>query len=193
LADRLRSEGCRVGRDTSELPDLQDLTQTFSALLMSSMGVDMPAGDYASASAHAKEIGGSEHERNMTMSHRDWMLLDRHRLELAARWIQTFERWDIVVCPAAPTTAFRHDNRPFEKRDLTIDGAMTGYDKTPFWAILAVPNGLPVTTMPIGLDRDGLPIGLQIIGPRMEDYTPLAFATLLEQQLGYGFKKPVQN
>jgi amidase len=193
LTDRLRSEGCKVGRDTSQFPDLQDLTQTFSALLMSSMGVDMPAGDYASASAHAKETGRSEHERNMTMSHRDWMLLDRHRLELAARWTQTFGRWDVVVCPAAPTTAFRHDNRPFERRELNIDGATTGYDKTPLWAALAAPNGLPATTMPIGLDGDGLPVGLQIIGPRMEDYTPLAFATLLEQQLGYGFKRPVQN
>jgi amidase len=193
LTDRLRSEGCRVGRDRSEVPDLQDLTQTFSALLMSSMGVDLPAGDYASASAGAKEIGCSEHERNMTMSHRDWTLLDRHRLELAARWTQTFGRWDVVVCPAAPTTAFRHDNRPFEKRELKIEGATTGYDRTPLWAILAVPNGLPVTTMPIGLDGDGLPIGLQIIGPRMEDYTPLAFARLLEQQLGYGFKRPTRN
>jgi amidase len=190
LADRLRGEGCSVGRDTSEVPDLQDLTRTFSALLMSSMGVDLPADAYASASAHAKEIGCSEHERNMTMSHRDWKLLDRHRLELAARWSQTFGRWDIVICPAVPTTAFRHDNRPFEQRELEIDGATTGYDKTPFWAILAVPNGLPVTTMPVGLDGGGLPIGVQIIGPRLEDYTPLAFARLLEQQLGYGFKRP---
>jgi amidase len=193
LADRLRSEGCRVGRDTGEVPDLQDLTQTFSALLMSSMGVDLPAGDYATASAQAKEIDCGEHVRNMTMSHRDWMLLDRHRLELAARWAQTFGRWDIVVCPAAPTTAFRHDNRPFEKRELKIEGATTGYERTPLWAALAAPSGLPVTTVPIGLDRDGLPIGLQVIGPRMEDYTPLAFATLLEQQLAYGFKRPMQK
>jgi amidase len=190
LADRLGSEGCKVGRDASEVPDLQDLTQTFSALLMSSMGVDLSADEYASASARAKENGGSDHERNMTMSHRDWKLLDRHRLELAARWTQTFERWDIVVCPAAPTTAFPHDNRPFEKREIKIDGATTGYDKTPLWAILGVPNGLPVTTIPAGLDGNGLPIGLQLIGPRMEDYTPLAFARLLEQQLGYGFKRP---
>lgn len=38
-----------------------------------------------------------------------------------------------------------------------------------------------------------MPIGLQIMGPRLEDYTPLAFASLLEQRLGYGFKSPVQD
>ena len=190
LADRLGSEGCKIGRDASEVPNLQDIAQTFSALLMSSMGVDLSADDYACASAHVKESGGSEHERNMTMSHRDWKLLDRRRLELAARWTQTFGRWDIVVCPAAPTTAFRHDNRPFEKRELKIEGATTGYDKMPLWASLAVPNGLPATTIPVGLDGDGLPVGLQLIGPRMQDYTPLTFARLLEQQLGYGFKTP---
>ena len=178
LTERLRSEGCKVERDTSEIPDLHDLTQTFAALLMSSMGVDLPADEYASASAHAKKTGCSENERSMTMSHRDWMLLDRHRLELAARWAQAFRRWDVVLS----TTAFRHDNRPFNQRELKIDGSTTGYDKTPLWATLAVPNGLPATTLPIGQDHDGMPIGLQIIGPRMEDYTPLAFAALLEQR-----------
>jgi amidase len=190
LTDRLRSERCRVGREACEVPALPDLTQTFAALLMSSMGVDMPVDDYVAASARSKEIDCTDQERSMALSHRDWMLLDRHRRELGARWEQTFRRWDVVVCPAAPTTAFRHDDRPFEARELTIDGSTTRYDSVPLWALLAVPNGLPVTTIPVGLDNEGLPIGLQIIGPRLEDYTPLAFATLLERQLGYRFQRP---
>jgi amidase len=55
---------------------------------------------------------------------------------------------------------------------------------------LATPTGLPVTTVPIGADNSGLPIGIQIIGPRLEDYTPLSFAELLERRLGYRFKAP---
>jgi Asp-tRNA(Asn)/Glu-tRNA(Gln) amidotransferase A subunit family amidase len=53
---------------------------------------------------------------------------------------------------------------------------------------LATPIGLPVTTVPIGADNSGLPIGMQIIG--LEDCTPLSFAELLERRLGYRFKAP---
>jgi amidase len=59
-----------------------------------------------------------------------------------------------------------------------------------FWTALGTPNGLPVTSAPIGLSDGGLPIGMQIIGPRLEDYTTIAFADLLERQLGYGFSAP---
>jgi amidase len=96
----------------------------------------------------------------------------------------------VVVCPVAPTTAFRHDDRPFEQRKLDVNGAAVGYEKMPFWAAPAVPCGLPVTTVPVGRDSIGLPIGVQVIGPRLEDYTTLVFAELLESTLGYGFTAP---
>jgi amidase len=43
--------------------------------------------------------------------------------------------------------------------------------------------------MPIGMDCDGLPIGMQIIGPFLEDRTTLAFADLAEREFG-GFVAP---
>ena len=42
-------------------------------------------------------------------------------------------------------------------------------------AELATTCGLPATVIPIGI-KDGLPVGVQIIGPEYEDRTPLAFA-----------------
>jgi amidase len=65
-----------------------------------------------------------------------------------------------------------------------------GYDTVPLWAALATPCGLPATTVPLGYDSDGLPVGAQIIGPRFEDYTTLAFAELLDSALGFGFSAP---
>jgi amidase len=190
VAARLRSEGCRVGQGFNEVPNLTDLARTFSALLMALMGVDMPDQDYAAASERAKEANSSSHEQSLTMSHRDWVLLDRHRLALAAKWAETFDRWDVVLCPVAPCTAFPHDHRTFEKRKLDVDGSKVSYEKTPFWTTLATPAGLPVTTAPIGMDSAGLPIGMQIVGPRLEDYTTLAFAELLESRLAYRFAAP---
>ena len=40
-----------------------------------------------------------------------------------------------------------------------------------------------------GLSRGGLPIGLQAVGPYLEDLTPLRFAALLAREIG-GFRKP---
>jgi amidase len=43
--------------------------------------------------------------------------------------------------------------------------------------------------MPIGRSRAGLPIGVQIIGPFLEDRTTIAFAGLMEREFG-GFSPP---
>jgi len=50
-------------------------------------------------------------------------------------------------------------------------------------------TGCPATTAPAGLSRSGLPVGLQIVGPYLEDATPIAFARLLAQEIG-GFHPP---
>ena len=186
LAKRLEQAGCKVGREIGEIPDLADLAQTFSALLMSFMGADMPQDEYQALTSRTRASLDAE---NMTMSHRDWLWLDRHRLDLGVKWGQTFEKWDVVLCPVAPTTAFPHDRRPFESRKLCVDGAAVPYERLPIWTSLPTPCGLPVTTAPIGLDEEGMPIGVQIIGPRLEDRTPLAFAALLEKAFG-GFVAP---
>ena len=64
----------------------------------------------------------------------------------------------------------------------------------PFWDLLkyitpATLTGCPATTAPVGLSRSGLPVGLQIVGPYLEDATPIGFARLLAQEIG-GFKAP---
>ena len=188
LAERLVDAGCSVGREACEAPDLKDLNETFTSLLMAFMGIDASEEEYAAAAKAARH--GNLMQQRMTMSHRDWMHLDRHRLALAEHWSRAFERWDVVLCPAAPCTAFEHDVRPFHERTLSVDGAEVGYEKLPCWTTLATPNGLPVTTVPIGADAAGLPIGAQLIGPPMEDHTPIALADLLERQLGCRFRPP---
>ena len=190
VARRLTDAGCKVGKQAGENPDMKDLSRTFSALLMALMGIDMPEKKYAAAAADTQGGDGSQREHSLTMSYRDWALLDRHRLMLAAKWAEIFAHWDVVLCPAASVTAFAHDQRPMENRKLDIDGSQIAYEKLAFWSALATPNGLPVTTVPIGISETGLPVGMQIIGPRLEDHTPIAFADLLERQLGYRFKAP---
>ncbi|MEU2014301.1 amidase family protein [Nocardia sp. NPDC019302] len=57
------------------------------------------------------------------------------------------------------------------------------------WASIATLIGLPSTAAPIGRSPEGLPYGMQIIGPYLEDRTTLRFAELIEQEFG-GFSPP---
>jgi len=96
-----------------------------------------------------------------------------------------------VLCPPFTTVAFGHDHSmPADVRRLMIDGQPQRYfDAALIWAGLATAPGLPATVMPIERSEDGLPVGVQIIGPYLEDRTPLRFAALAEREFG-GFVAP---
>jgi amidase len=108
---------------------------------------------------------------------------------LRGRWQALFQEVDVVLCPPMPTTAFPHDHSPQLARKLDVDGAKIPYLDQMAWAGLATLNGLPSTTMPIGHDDTGLPIGIQIIGGFLDDRTTIAFAGLVEREFG-GFTPP---
>ena len=64
----------------------------------------------------------------------------------------------------------------------------------PFWNLVtyicpATLTGCPATTAPVGLTKSGLPVGLQIVAPYLEDATSIGFAQLLARELG-GFQPP---
>jgi len=55
---------------------------------------------------------------------------------------------------------------------------------------MATVSGSPATVAPIGLSQSGLPVGIQIIGARLEDRTTIDFARGLSDLVG-GFKAPL--
>lgn len=52
-----------------------------------------------------------------------------------------------------------------------------------------IERGQPATAFPVGLTPAGLPIGLQAIGPYLEDRTSIRFAALIERECG-GYHRP---
>jgi amidase len=90
----------------------------------------------------------------------------------------------------APTAAVPHDHGGME-RTIEVDGARVPYGAQGSWNTIASLLGFPVTVVPIGRSpSSGLPIGAQIVGPYLEDQTPLTFAALLEQERGGLFHPP---
>ena len=95
----------------------------------------------------------------------------------------------MVLCRIMPTAAFPHDHREFAERTIVLNGKSVPYFEQVFWASHAVNALLPASVAPAGRSRSGLPVGLQIIGPHLEDRTPVAFAAQLADLLG-GFVAP---
>ena len=114
----------------------------------------------------------------------------RARRRLQRQWATLFKQWDVVLCPVMPTVAFKHDHSEMSARRLDVDGQSQPYTNHIIWAGPATGAGLPATVAPIGRTETGLPIGVQIIGPYLEDSTPIQFAQLLERAFG-GFVPPV--
>ena len=191
----LEKAGCKVGRRSPLLPDISESSRLFIELIGAFSSADMPDKDYDAACKAAAAIPTKKHDlasahfRGVAMSHRSWIKTDRERFALAAQWRRLFEYWDVMLCPTASTAAFDHDKRPFDQRTLVIDGKEIPYAMLPIWAGLPTPTGQPVTVMPIGRDPGGMPIGMQIIGPRLEDRTSLTFAALVQDVMG-GFERP---
>jgi amidase len=123
------------------------------------------------------------------LSHRDWIEADRRRAVLRQRWHELFTEFDVVVYPVMPTPAIPHDHSPMGSRGVSIDGADHDYlDQLALAGVATLP-GLPATALPIGTSEEGLPIGVQAIGPMFGDRTTIRFAELAEREFG-GFTPP---
>ena len=90
----------------------------------------------------------------------------------------------------AASAAFPHDQAGDRAdRPIPINNGQESTVDQLFWAGLPGVVYLPATSAPVGLTRSGLPCGLQIIGPYMQDLTTMHFSKLIETNLG-GFIAP---
>ncbi|MBK3581765.1 amidase, partial [Streptomyces sp. MBT65] len=196
VADALAEGGARVERHTPLLPDLTEAALVYTQLLFSGTGARLPDEVYEQVRAHAAGLSADDggldaaRLRAMVSSHRDWIGANNRRELHRHGWRKLFGAFDAVVCPVTPTPAFPHDHDPDSMaRRLDIDGVDHPYLDQLVWAGLATMPGLPATAVPAGFSPEGLPVGVQIIGPMFEDRTPLRLAELLEERIG-GFRAP---
>lgn len=171
LAGRLDGEGAEVTFESDLLPNLAHQHELYGQMLGTAMSRGAPPQPGA-ISAH------------------DWMGLQDAQFALRRQWEALFARFDVVLAPAFGTVAFPHDlSEDAGARTLTINGRNTPYFAQLAWPGLATLSNLPATVAPIGLSREGLPIGVQVLGGYLEDRTTIGFAGLLEQAFG-GFRRP---
>jgi len=197
LAERLSKLGAKVAYDSPSLPSLADSGRLYMRLLNAARSPRLSPDAFVEAQRLAAALAPgdqglqAELSRGTVMSHRDWLVADAARQRLQHQWRALFREFDVVVYPSAPVPAFPQDHsEPIEARRLDIDGKAYPYlDACFIWADPASTCGLPATAVPIDRSTAGLPIGVQIIGPCLEDRTTIAFAELLEREFG-GFVPP---
>ena len=120
----------------------------------------------------------------------EWSVLLDRRERLAQAFGEFFRSYDVLLCPAAMGVAFPHDtDGPQLLRSTMVSGRPQSYLDNFAWPSIAACASLPVTVMPTGRLVEGLPAGVQIIGPALEDHTTLHFAELVETHVG-GFVAP---
>jgi amidase len=125
----------------------------------------------------------------------EYILWNGRRERYRAAWRAFFRDWDVLLAPALNALAYPHIERawPWDESDmtltLTINGEAVPYERGLVYPGVSTLAGQPATAFPVGRSREGLPIGLQAIGPYLEDLTPIRFAGLLAREIG-GFVKP---
>jgi amidase len=147
-------------------------------------GVD-PIEGYDAFGAQVGAFFGVQDPDQAEGSLADFMREDARRMAYRTAWLNYFRTADVFLSPVDFTAAPPHDDRPFGER--TVAGQP--YADQSFWVAHAALPGLPALSAPVGLTPAGLPVGLQVAGPRYEDDTVITFAELLAGEIG-GYVEP---
>lgn len=186
-AQTLESLGATVDRRARPGVSFEGNHLNYTQLLMAVLGSDMPAAvrDMARDKVAAADPDDMSEPllqmRGLAISHHDWKRQHEIRTRARLAWAEFFTDYDVLLCPCVHVPAFPHDPEPdLQARVLTVNGEQRPYGELTRWAGLTVNSYLPVTAVPLGTTRDGLPVGMQIAGPYLGDRTTLAVARLLE-------------
>lgn len=108
---------------------------------------------------------------------RDYFEVLEARDAFIAVWEAFLDEWDVFICPAARTTAFSHS------AEAERDGEPVNPSQ------FSPTTGLPAVVIPVAMDQNGLPIGVQLIGRRWDDERLLAIAERIDQVIN-GYRRP---
>jgi amidase len=199
LASRLGRLGCAVGQaQPGALGDHREHYGLYRSLLSAatSARVDEETRRQRVAMYEKADDEFSRAQlRGLTGRPGDYIAWNARREQFRAGWRTFFRDWDVLLAPAMNVLAYPHIERawPPDDSDLTltfsVDGRAVPYLHGLVYPAVSTVAGQPATAFPVGRSREGLPMGLQAIGPYLEDRTPIRFAALLAREIG-GFTRP---
>jgi amidase len=195
VADALRDAGAQVDSEQRPAFDVEHSHDIYLTLLHATMASRQPDAEYASLLAYVNDLDPADQSykakvfRANVASFKTWAAANEARHKLRWAWHEYFSQFDALIMPIMPTPAFEHDHRPLSERTILVDNAERHYFDQVFYAGLTGVTFLPSTVIPTGLNQDGLPIGVQIVGPEFGDLVTIGIAQELER-LGFDFTPP---
>jgi len=188
VADFLARNKAKVSDRARPAFDTTEAQRTFILLLRSATSARLtPEAVQKTQEAAAKlrpddESYFARMTRGNLLAHREWLKLNNARHQMRLKWAEFFKEWDLLICPAASSAACPHDHEGERwQRSIAVNGKRVPATDQLFWAGYPGLFYLPATVAPAGFTPQGLPVGVQIVGPQYADRTTIAFARLLER------------
>lgn len=195
-AEALRKAGATVDERARPGFSLEDANRTYQQLLYPAVSAFGWADEaFEQFAALASTLGDDDSQlartaRFSTQRHRDWLRANEQREHYRARWAEFFRNYDVLLCPITPVAAIPHDQSPNPmERTIVVNGQQRQYWDQVVWAGVIGMAYLPATIAPVGRTAGGLPVGVQIVGPYLEDRTTIDVARRLADVIG-GFEAP---
>src|SRR5262245_31541669 len=169
----LRAAGCRVDDAARPRLDLAAAARSYFQLLMpiifyQGLGADDVArlGNLAATFAPDDDSPFTRTVRFGIERWWDWAVADEARQRVRAAFAAFFRDYDALLLPTTVVPAIAHDHAdPLASRQITVNGKAASYTNLFGWIALATMAWLPTTVAPVGRPADGLPVGVQPLGP----------------------------
>ncbi|MGI0490586.1 Asp-tRNA(Asn)/Glu-tRNA(Gln) amidotransferase subunit GatA [Alkalinema pantanalense CENA528] len=166
-ANLARYDGVRYGR---RVEDAEDLMEMYTRTRAEGFGAEVKRrimiGTYALSAGYYDAY---------------YLKAQKVRTLIKQDFEAAFEKVDVLVSPTAPTTAFKIGDKMSDPLSMYLDDLMT---------IPVNLAGLPGLSLPCGIDSNGLPIGLQIIGNVLREDQVFHTAYAYEQSTDWHQKRP---
>lgn len=189
-AKALSGTGARVDVDARPEFAFEKAVRNFRELLAAALAGGFSRDQIEKLAAREGDDEFVRASKMAALRHRDWLSANERRLQLRQRWHEFFQEWDVMLLPVMPTAAIPHDpSEPMALRTIAVNGETRSYMEGLHWMGLTGASFLPATVVPVGLTSEGLPVGIQVAGPFLEDRTTLDVARGICDLLG-GFQRP---
>lgn len=188
---RLEKAGAKLRPGWPEGFSLSELFRSYLIMLWAFDFSTLPLGEQQRRKTELAARMDSPEARGALIDFASWQRHNFRRLAFRALWQRYFRDFDVFLLPALPVPAFSHDHsQPLSSRRLaTPEGPLPYLEALLAYMSVASLTGCPATVAPGGKTAQGLPVGIQILGPYLEDATPIRFASLLAKEIG-GFVAP---
>jgi len=174
-ADRLADAGAKIEEAKLPVP-MAEQVLLFGGLILPAISPSM--GD---------DVGEA-----VSPSHYSWLKLQDDRARVQRAWAEWFAGGvDAFLCPVTPTPAFAHNQEgDFMTRTLDVNGQARSYIENTTWTGLIGVVGLPSAVPPLPRTAGGLPVGVQVVTPYLQDRTAIRLAALIAEAAGGGYEPP---